>query len=180
MLPKGKLGVGPPNPFLRIFQYLRVGEIQQENNTLKVTRKRKKTSNTAMLKPVASSSNPISLSLSLSLSLWFVWKHWWVFCIVSLKTQKALMVLYMVSLSKRKSTNSLFMLVDVEKHEAGIYREFRGSRECEVWPVWTILRLPFWIFFILFYFLFFQSSNFNSFAFFYFFIFCLLCHHGKR
>ena len=65
MLPKGKLGVGPPNPFLRIFQYLRVGEIQQENNTLKVIRKRKKTSNTAMLKPVASSSNPISLSLSL-------------------------------------------------------------------------------------------------------------------
>lgn len=62
MLPKGKLGVGPPNPFLRIFQYLRVGEIQQENNTLKVIRKRKKTSNTAMLKPVASSSNPISLS----------------------------------------------------------------------------------------------------------------------
>ena len=27
------------------------------------------------------------------------------------------MVLYIVSLSKRKSTNSLFMLVDVEKHE---------------------------------------------------------------
>ena len=129
MLPKGKLGVGPPNPFLRIFQYLRVGEIQQENNTLKVTRRRKKTSNTAMLKPVASSSNPISLSLSLF--LWFVWKHRWLFCVVSPKTEKALMVLYIVSLSKRKSTNSLFMLVDVEKHEVGIYsyrKGFRGSR----------------------------------------------------
>ena len=145
MLPKGKLGVGPPNPFLRIFQYLRVGEIQQEDNTLKVTRRRKKTSNTAMLKPVASSSNPIYLSLSLS--LWFVWKHRWLFCVVSPKTEKALMVLYIVSLSKRKSTNSLFMLVDVEKHEVGIYRGFRGSRMSEVW---TILRLPLWIFFILF------------------------------
>ena len=41
------------------------------------------------------------------------------------------MVLYIVALSKRKSTNSLFMLVDVEKHEVGIYsyrKGFRGSR----------------------------------------------------
>ena len=100
------------------------------------------------------------------------------------QNRKALMVLYIVALSKRKSTNSLFMLVDVEKHEVGIYRKgFRGSRMSELGSLTRLNNFKTSTLNILYFIL--QSSNFNSFAFLFYFVilFCsrfLSAHHGKR
>ena len=97
------------------------------------------------------------------------------------------MVLYIVSLSKRKSTNSLFLLVDVERHEVGIYRKrlgFRGSRMSELGSLTRLNNFKTSTLNILYFIL--QSSNFNSFAFLFYFV-CfvnhsrfLSAHHGKR
>ena len=79
------------------------------------------------------------------------------------------MVLYIVALSKRKSTNSLFMLVDVEKHEVGIYRKgFRGSRMSELGSLTRLNNFKTSTLNILYFIL--QSSNFNSFAFLFYFV----------